>query len=285
MKRFLALLLAVLLLSGCGLQGCFGPPTPPSKVEKAAPPEAVAPGTNAPARDCVIAQVDGDALLLYDEGGTLYTLALTGLLLTGQDESILSDDDLAAGQRVSVFFDGAVTLSNPAFFTEPTKLIVRGETTDLLGMYLNLFDALWVEDAGLNDGISVLAFQFSDTFCGLPLAPPSTPAPAVASQFALTQAQKNALLYILQHRYGYESFESDHDALLADGYIVKEENGFAHFPGGLLIELRIEEDYANGFRFSFSKWRSGLGAYIFTDCEATCADGTWSYTIGPHAIA
>jgi len=281
MKRLLALLLAILLLTACAPESAV----PPPKVDETPPPDAVAPGFDAPARDCTIAQVDEDALLLYDEVGMLYTLALTDLLLTSQDGSILSGGDLAAGQQVSVFFDGDIAESYPASFHQSAKLIVRDSSPDLLGLYLALFDALWVEDVGLNNGISVLAFQFSDTFCGLPLAPPSTAAPAVTSQFALTQAQKNALLYILQNRYGYESFESDHDALLADGYIVKEENGFAHFPGGLLFELRIEEDYADGFRFSFSKWRSGLGAYIFTDCKATCTGGTWSYTIGPHAIA
>ena len=42
----------------------------------------------------------------------------------------------------------------------------------------------------------------------------------------------------------------------------------------------------NGVRFDAEKWRSGLGAYIFSDCTAVSVDGFWnSYTIGSEAIS
>ena len=281
MKRILALLLALLLLGGCG-----GTLAPLPKADETPPPDAVAPGADAPARDCTIGYIHGEALLLYDEEGGLYALNVTDLLLTAQDESALSVADLAVGQQVSVFFDGAVSLTYPASFGEPTKLIVRGESTDLPGLYLKLFDELWEKDAGLNEGISVLAFQFQDALCGLPPAPPNTPDPSVQCPHVLTQAQKNALFYILGNRLGYDVFESDFDSLQAENYIVKEPNSpMLHFPGGLFFQLTVNDWDNDGFTFEFSKWRSSLGAYFLADCKAICKSGVWNYTVGAEAIA
>ena len=42
----------------------------------------------------------------------------------------------------------------------------------------------------------------------------------------------------------------------------------------------------NRVRFDAEKWRSGLGAYIFSDCTAVSVDGFWnSYTIASEAIS
>ena len=284
MRRLLALLLTILFLTGCATI-C---PPPIHQAESTPLPEVIIPGADAPARDCVIAQADGNLLLLYDEDGTLYWLDTADLLITTQDESLLSAEALAAGQQVSVFFDGGIRLSYPGFFVEPTKLIVRESSPDLLGLYLNLFDEFWKIDSGINDGISVLAFDFrSNPLCQLPPAPPSTPAPYVQpseSKYALNQAQKNALFYIIESRLGFEAFESDFETLLADGYIVKEESGFCHFPGGLLFEIKVEQEDVNGFQFILSKWRSSLGT-ILTQGHANCTSNVWDYILDPYAIA
>jgi len=284
MKRLLTLLLAALLLTGC--RGTICPPlkvedTPPEShtICPTPPPDMVAPGADAPTRDYTIAHfLNENTALLYDEDGALYTLGITDLLITAQDERVLSPDDLAVGQRVSIFFDGGIGLSYPGFFVEPTKLIVQEASTNLLGLYLQLFDELWEMDSGINDGISVLAFDFGSPFYQLLLTPP------VERSYALTQAQKNALFFILSSRLGYEVFESDFETLCADGYIIEEESGFCHFPSGLLFELKVEEECADGFQLVISKWRSSLGA-ILTHGEASCIDGRWSYTLAPFAIA
>ena len=53
--------------------------------------------------------------------------------------------------------------------------------------------------------------------------------------------------------------------------------------------MKAEERY-NGLRvikFDAQKWRSGLGAYIFSDCTASWPQmGTWTdYNVGAHAIS
>jgi len=265
MKRFLALLLAALLLGGC-----TGVSTPPSKADETPPPNVAAPGADAPARDCTIAHIYDELLLLYDEMGDLYTLDTSGLLMVTQDEQELTIGDLAVGQRVSVFFDGGVLESYPSRFAQPTKLIARGESTDLLELYLALFDELWAKDAGLNEGISVLAFELSGSDC----------------PYALTQAQKNALFYILGSRLGYDVFESDFETLQTENYIIKEpDSPMLHFPGGLFFQLTISEWDNNSFTFEFSKWRSSLGAYFLAECKAVCKSNSWSYTVGAEMIS
>ena len=53
--------------------------------------------------------------------------------------------------------------------------------------------------------------------------------------------------------------------------------------------MKAEEQY-NGLRvikFDAQKWRSGLGAYFFTDCSVSWPQqGTWTdYNVGGHAIS
>ena len=44
-------------------------------------------------------------------------------------------------------------------------------------------------------------------------------------------------------------------------------------------------DYS-GVRFDAEKWRSGTGAYFFSDCTAVSTDGHWGdYTVGVEAIS
>jgi hypothetical protein len=49
--------------------------------------------------------------------------------------------------------------------------------------------------------------------------------------------------------------------------------------------MSTSEEKENSFKFTASKWVSGLGAYFYNDCSAEKKDGKWSYTLGGIAIS
>ena len=70
---------------------------------------------------------------------------------------------------------------------------------------------------------------------------------------------------------------------------LEEENLIQNgtFTNGLYIEMTGENLNPSGTKvtFSMTKYRSRDGAYSFLDCIGNYKKGTWSYTIGNHAIS
>ena len=205
----------------------------------------------------------GRSLLLCGDGDTaLYWLALDGLSLYDADGAA-ADTSFQPGDTVEVGYDGMTAESWPGSFGSPAYARRLSAGDDLVGLYLQIIDRLYQTDPGLNSDISLLAFDLS----------------AVEN---LSPAEQAALLYLAGDAYGVETRQATFDKLADSGLIDRER---LVFPDGLLISFSDMEFSSDSFRFAVQKWRSGLGAYFFIDCEAVKKNGVWSFTIGVEAIS
>jgi len=196
-----------------------------------------------------------------DTSGELYLLTLAGLEITGADE-------VKAGDLVALTYEGGVQETYPAGFAKPLKLDIQGTEDNLVGFYLQIIDDLFKEDEALNDGIETLVFDLNE-----------------ASN--LSAAERSAVLYVAGLLYQVETREGTYEQLCDEGAIRQNgDSPLMAFEKGLLVAFSdmafASEDT---FTFSVQKWRSSLGAYIFTDCEAARQGNEWSYTVGATMIS
>ena len=154
------------------------------------------------------------------------------------------------------------SLPPPASEGEPSA--EASEPDPLVTFYLGVLRDLYDEDKGLNDGAELLAFDLTNAK-------------------NLTDAQKEDLIARAGEEFGIEAIASTYDELCEQGYIDPEN---PYFEKGLLFVLSAEEDAEKAFQFDAQKWRSGLGAYYFSECQAKRGkDGVWSYELGAHMIS
>ena len=191
----------------------------------------------------------------------LISLATEDLKLTGLDGGSLSSDQIKPGMLVEVSYDGNVLEVFPSLLSHPTALQVTGQEDDMVGLYLNVLEELWRRDEGLNSGISQLAFDLTK-----------------ASN--LSQEEKSAFIWLAGNRYGLESYPSTFAELEEQGAIVD-----LYWEEGLLITFEDQPVENDRFSFQAEKWRSGLGAYFFSQCTAQKSAGTWDYTVEEEAIS
>ena len=200
--------------------------------------------------------------LAEDTSSSLYLLPLMNIALSGPNAEIDSSL-IKPGAVVEISYDGTIMESYPAQFGAATSLRVVKEEGDLVGLYLNVLCDLYDVDPGLNDGISILAFDLN-------------------AAENLSAAEKSALLYMAGAEYGLETMAGTFDELCEIGLIDKEA---LYFESGLLVSFSVQDNGETSFSFSADKWRGGLGAYFFTDCKAKLNGTSWSYTIGGQAIS
>ena len=244
-------LLVSLLAAGCG------PAAPPAD---GAEPEAAA------TYHGKIVQVGESTLLLAaedadDEG--LCTVALADLALKDSQGRTLAAEDLTCAMVVEIGYNGEIMETYPAQLAQPKTLVVKAQEDDLVGLYLTVLDDLYAVDPGLNADVVQLAFDLEQVH-------------------NLSDSEKQALLYLAGQRLGHTTYAATFQDLLDQGVIDAEE---PYFTDGLLITLKDEPLQGGRFTFQAQKWRSGLGAYYFTDCTALKRDGRWQYTIGAEAIS
>lgn len=147
-----------------------------------------------------------------------------------------------------------------------------GSLYDLSGLYLKVLEDLWETDAGLNHDIKYISVDLSK-------------APG-----ELTEGEKSAISYIFAKAHDKQCLQLTFEELREQGYIKEDE---LYWEDGLLFSItdsmKAEEKYygLRVIKFDAQKWRSGLGAYIFTDCSASWPQmGTWTdYNVGGHAIS
>lgn len=230
--------------------------------------------------------VDGAAdgrLLLADLDGTangVYTLPVGEIPVTVDGENATAAD-LADGMLLKVEYSGDVLETYPAQLTNVSALRAQtapdGGLTDLCGLYLRVLDDLWTVDAGLNgmeDGGTV-------PYVGVDLS---------GAPGELTAAEKSAIIWQFGQTHGATPLTGTFDELAEQGYIDRES---LYWEDGILFS--IQESYGHDtecytlptLHFDAEKWRSGLGAYFFTDCTAVWPEsGTWTdYTVGSEAIS
>lgn len=117
---------------------------------------------------------DDPASVLAAVGGTsgdVYTLdifSVEDVTLEGYtpEETAAMDWSPMPGALVEVTWDGSVMESYPARFGDVTSVrILESGFNDLCRLYLDVLQDLWNVDAGLNEGITELGVDLSETSC------------------------------------------------------------------------------------------------------------------------
>lgn len=253
----------------------------------------------------VISVLDDSTLILAEEGSEsgIYTVTPGEQLLTldGADFDAAAPGAYQAlpggslaGTTVRVTFDGGVQESWPMGFSGITALDFSTEDFDDLGaLYLQVLEDLWDVDSGLNEDITELGVDLSQT--------------------RLTGSEREAVAYAFGAAHGLMAMETTYDQLAEEGYLTpvsistpagegEEGPALYQWEDGCLFSIAETgepvvfnlpdlgpgdrmPDY-DGVTFDAQKWCSPLGAYYFMDCTAISTGGHWgSYTVGSEAIS
>lgn len=286
---FISVYLCLCLLASCAASGGNGGEEPPA--EESGESTVV----------CrVISQQDGTLLLAgTDEGTGLYQLHPEADVLTvdGAAFDPAAPDAYAAfpesslvGAVASVRYDGGIQESWPMGFSGVTGVDISSTEgfNDLCRLYLQVLEDLWSVDAGLNSDITTVGVDLSCT--------------------RLSPGERSAVAYAFGVSHGVTAVEGTWEDLVEQGYITGEplEGGkgqFYQWEDGCLFAIEESGEPAavnmpdlgpgetapgyDAVAFDASKWRSSLGAYMFTDCSAVSnGGGHWDgYTVGAEMIS
>lgn len=286
---FISVYLCLCLLASCAASGGNGGEEPPA--EESGESTVV----------CrVISQQDGTLLLAgTDEGTGLYQLHPEADVLTvdGAAFDPAAPDAYAAfpesslvGAVASVRYNGGIQESWPMGFSGVTGVDISSTEgfNDLCGLYLQVLEDLWSVDAGLNRDLTTVGVDLSRT--------------------RLSPGERSAVAYAFGVSHGVTAVEGTWEDLVEQGYITGEplEGGkgqFYQWEDGCLFAIEESDEPAavnmpdlgpgetapgyDAVAFDASKWRSSLGAYMFTDCSAVSnGGGHWDgYTVGAEMIS
>ena len=229
----------------------------------------------------------GNLILAGAENSFIYALDANkvDILIDGKKAEL---KDLEDGMPIDVYYEGnfdnvpqkqGVPIDIISFckfingHSIGTQRNPGGSLYDLSGLYLKVLEDLWEIDAGLNGDIKYISVDLSK-------------APG-----ELTEGEKSAISYIFAKAHDKQCLQLSYEELAEQGYLKGDMPYY--FEDGILFSItdsmKAEEKY-NGLRvikFDAVKWRSGLGAYLFTDCSASWPQmGTWTdYNVGGHAIS
>lgn len=218
-------------------------------------------------------------LVLAGEGrNDIYTLSV-GDIPVYLDGEPAAADVLEDGMTAEISYGGYVMETWPAqlggvarisVYSRGTEKNPGGTAYDLSGLYLQVLRDLWDTDPGLNGEITYISVDLSD-------APGD-----------LTEGEKTAIAWIFTCEQDADMLTLSYKELVAQGYCED-----LNWEDGVLF--CIYDDSSDGnvgyslpvIHFNAEKWRSGLGAYFFQDCQAVWPEmGTWSgYTVGAEAIS
>lgn len=263
MKKAIAILcLAAMLLT---LGACRGGQAPFGDVTEGAADGAL--------RLRVVDGADSGRLVLAGKsGGELYTADASSLTVYLDGEKA-GPGALADGMLLTVDPDVTVLETWPGQLTGATVRASgkadKDDRGDLCGVYLQVLEDLWREDDALNDGIEYVSVDLSD-------------APG-----ALTDGEKAAIAWIFAGAHGKQGLQLRLDELKAQGYVDESR---LYWENGVLFSIKKAEngaDSAKKISFDAEKWRSGLGAILYTGCTAARGDGlSWKpYKPGEFAVA
>lgn len=180
-------------------------------------------------------------------------VGLVNTKIYGLNGKEMPADQFMVGDRIKVTYNGIIAESYPAQISSNEIEVV--ERNVLIEGYLAIINDLYNEDEGLNGDITMIAVDTS-------------------GWINLTEEEKNFILKVIGHRYGFEVIEGTFDELADEGLIDKEQ---LYFPNGILIEINQLEYQENKqiLTGSMKKWRSGLGA-IGSDFTAKFDKNTWT---------
>ena len=138
-------------------------------------------------------------------------------------------------------------------------------------MYQKVLEDLWTADPGLNDGISRIGIDLSELS-------------------HLTEAEKAAVMAGFAAKRGLPYVAGTWDELCDQGFIDRDN---LFWKDGLFFYINTNEDAIRDLpemkegdpapeltSFEAGKWRSGLGAFFYSECTGRKNDdGKWSYTV------
>ena len=297
---FLAVYLMLCALAACTAGG--GKPSPEDGADGGGAPEE----SSVTCR--VVTELDGQLLLAEQNGGGIYTVVLDGPALTVDGAPFDPAEPGAyqalpgaslAGAAVTVTFSGGVQESWPMGFSGLDALDFSTADFDNLGaLYVTVLEDLWCVDSGLNQNITELGVDLSAT--------------------RLTESEQAAVAWAFGQSVGLAPIQATWDTLVDQGDITAspllaswsdpEVREPAHFfyewEDGCLFSiteteepvifntpsmgpLSTEEQAWESVSFDAQKWRTSLGAYIFSRCAALRpAGGAWTnYTVGDEIVS
>ena len=259
-KRMLSVfLITLLLLSGCAAPACTA--------EKAPAASTTAP-TAAPTPESPVVTSLLRVIAADESGSTL----LADISNRAVYRNHLPDGKAyPVGTLLEVTTTASVMAIYPAQFdkVQAVKLLEEG-FDDRCALYLQVLEDLWKEDQALQSEIDYIGIDLSET--------------------SLTPSEQDALAWRFAELKGKQLVQGTWEELAEQGFIDKEN---LYWENGCLLSiheegfLTDEEKDPNKITFRAEKWRSGLGAIMFTDCTAERnKTGHWSeYTPGGFAIA
>ncbi len=215
-----------------------------------------------------VIDINGPSILLAnmaEDAGTadIYRISGDRIDVITDDGNKLDIKALEKGMLVDVLYDGTVQERFPMGLGGITGIYIKSQGDDIPGLYKAVIDDLYKTDPGLNGNIEMLAFNFTKSS-------------------NMTEAEKTALIYLIGEAYNIQTVAATYEELSEQGYINKEQ---MYFEKGLLFTIEDQPMSGETFTFNATKWRSGLGAYFFTDCTAVKSKDGWSYTIGAEMIS
>ena len=202
--------------------------------------------------------------------GGLYSQHIIVYYTDGTQENIVTALD--AGRATFVDLDKF----GIRYWAEP-KADTMNIREDVCELYLKVLEDLWNVDPGLNGGISQIGIDLSELS-------------------HLTAEEKEIVMHEFASKHNLPYIAGTWEELCEQGYIDKDN---LYWEDGLFFSIKTNEDAVWNLpalkegdpipeltAFDAQKWRSGLGAYYFSQCSAQKnADGTWSYTVGQEAIS
>lgn len=219
----------------------------------------------------VVYEENGSLLLAEYEGssGEIYHIGTQNVTIVTENGSAMSGEEIKEGSLIEITYDGMIMESYPATPSGITKIVVLDYGFDnMCEMYLDVLEDLWETDEGLNSDIEMMSVDLSGT--------------------RLPKAEQAAVAWQFGGECGVMVLEASYEELVADGMIDAEN---LYWEDGCLFtitEKEMEGTYnANVVTFDAQKWRSGLGAYFFTDCTSIQTErGEWcEYQVGAEAIS
>lgn len=205
-----------------------------------------------------------------DDNGFLFATESSGLIMVGTEDQVYDENNqisdgkkLENGQWIEIGFSGAIMESHPGQLAGVEYIKIIEQRDDMVGFYQTVIDDLWQKDVGLNSDVEYIALDLSQIT-------------------NLSEVEKQALVYMTSGDYGLIGLSGTYSELVEQGYIDGKN---LYFEEGVLITFDIQSSNENSMKFDVTKWRSGLGAYFFMDCEASKTKDGWIYKIGSEAIS
>lgn len=300
MKRLVCALLGLTLcigvLAACGPGGVSGEGGSSGGAGSGSVPDGSGGSEGGAVVVCrVIDEEDGMLLLAKQDGGSgdVYRLNAAGVPVTLEGESSAADE-IESGMLVEVCYGGDIMESFPAQLGSVTSINARLDGfDDMAELYLEVLEDLWEVDGGLNENITELGVDLSGT--------------------RLSAAEQSAVAWAFGEDHGLAPIQGTYEELLEQGYITGEplegsDAKFYQWADGCLFSIQEKEDTAafnlpaakegedpslkdyhvsDTVTFDAQKWRSGTGAYFFSDCTSVRGNsGEWSdYQVGNEAIS